>query len=179
MFDELKARFLGLRRKYGRLDRLQERYVEKAGVAFEDLDRLGAEPASRFVDDAPKGLVGLAIIGHGREAKQGESVLDLGAGVEADIADEAVRDFCAHQGFLEGAREEVVAVEDCHLRPTGALPFSSDQRVGETRRLGDRRSRPRWPLSGGSDILGGLWPPSSVRRRRWGRWSGSLRRAGF
>ena len=103
MFDELKARFLGLRRKCGCLDRLQERYVEKAGVAFEDLDRLGAEPASRFVDDAPKGLVGLAIVGHGREAKQGESVLDLGAGVEADIADEAVRDFRAHQGFLEGA----------------------------------------------------------------------------
>ena len=109
---------------------------KKAGVAFEDLDRLGAEPASRFVDDAPKGLVGLAIVGHGREAKQGESVLDLGAGVEADIADEAVRDFRAHQGFLEGAREEVVAVEDGHLRPTGALPFSGDQRVGETRRLG-------------------------------------------
>src|SRR5271168_797693 len=103
MFDELKARFLGPRRKCGCLDRLQERHVKKAGIAFEDLDRLGAEATSWFVDDAPKGLVGLAIVGHGREAKQGESVLNLGAGVEADIADEAVRDFRAHQGFLEGA----------------------------------------------------------------------------
>ena len=103
MFDELKARFLGLRRKCGGLGRLQERHVEESGVAFEDLDRLGVEPTSRFVDDAPKGLVGLAIVGHGREAKQGESVLDLRAGVEADIADEAIRDCRAHQGFLEGA----------------------------------------------------------------------------
>src|SRR5580693_4596017 len=136
MFDELKARFLGLRRKYGRLDRLQERYVEKAGVPFEDLDRLGAEPAPRFVDDAPKGLVGLAIVGHGREAKQGESVLDLGAGIEADVADEAVRDFRAHQGFLERSREEVVAVEDGQLRPTGAFPL-----FGRSARRRDRPPR--------------------------------------
>jgi hypothetical protein len=108
----------------------------KSWRPVEDLDRLGAEAAPRFVDDAPKSLVRLAIVGDGREAKQGESVLDLGADVEADIADEAVRDFRAHQGFLEGAREEVVAVEDGHLRPTGAFPFSGDQRVGETGRLG-------------------------------------------
>src|SRR6202044_2603380 len=101
MFDELKARFLGLRRECGCLDRLQERYVEKAGVAFEDLDRLGAEAASQFVEDAPKSLVGLKIVGTGRAAKQGESVVDLGAGGDADIPDKAVRDFPPHQGFLE------------------------------------------------------------------------------
>ena len=96
---------------------------------------MAPKPSSRFVDDTPKGFVGLAIVGHGRETKQGESVLDLGAGVEADVANEAVWDFCAHQGFLEGAREEVVA-ERTAIPPNGRPPFSSDQRVGETRRFG-------------------------------------------
>ena len=62
LLDELKARFLGFRRKCGGLDRLQERNAEESGVALEDLDRLGAEAAPRFVDDAPKGFVRLALL---------------------------------------------------------------------------------------------------------------------
>ena len=67
--DELKPRFLRLWRQCGRLDRFQERNAEECGVAFEDLDRLRAEAAAGFVDDAAKSLVRLAIVGHGREAK--------------------------------------------------------------------------------------------------------------
>ena len=43
LLDELKTGFLGLRRKCGCLDRLQEGNAEESGVALEDLDRLGAE----------------------------------------------------------------------------------------------------------------------------------------
>ena len=64
-----------------------------------------------------------------------QSVLDLGAGVEADIADEAVGNSAPHQGLLEAAREEVVAIEDGHLRPTGALALAGQQRLGEACRF--------------------------------------------
>ena len=104
---------------------------KKVGVALEHLDRLRAEAAAGFVDDAAKSFVRLPIVGHGREAQQRQRVLDLGAGVEADVPDEAVGNPRPHQGLLEAAGEEVVAIENRHLGPTSALALAGQQRLGE------------------------------------------------
>ena len=95
-----------------------------------------AEAAAGFVDDAAKSFVRLPIVGHGRKAQQRQRVLDLGASVEADVPDETIGDPGPHQGFLEAAGEEVVAIENRHLGPTSAFALAGQQRLGEASGFG-------------------------------------------
>ena len=63
----------------------------------------------------------MAIVRGCGKAQEGERVLDFGALVESDVADDDIRNARAHQGFLVAARHKVIAIEDCDFVPAGAL----------------------------------------------------------
>ena len=125
----------GVRRKRGRFESGEKRDVAERRLLLDDRERIRAEAAPRLVDDAAQGLVRLPIVGEGRETKIGERNLDLGAGVEADVADDLLRDLGAHQRPFEGPRERVRAIEDRHVGPGGAFGASGVKRAREARGL--------------------------------------------
>ena len=98
-------------------------------LLLEDGKSLWTEAARRGVDDAPERLVRLAVVGGRRKPKQGKGILDFQALIEADIADERIRDARPHQCFFEQPAQRIAAVENGNFVPGDAFcPASHDLR---------------------------------------------------
>ena len=115
----------------------KQRDLPPGRLVLDGSDRLRPEPARRDVDDPPEGLVAPArSSGVAAEAQQRERILDFGALVEADVADEDVGDAGAHQRLLEAARQGVAAVEDRDVVPAATLGVPALDLGDDAERLG-------------------------------------------
>src|SRR5208283_919023 len=113
-------------------------HIAEGGLGLKDLHGFGAVAAAWLVDDAAEGLVRLAIVRGCGKAQEGERVLDFGALVEADVADDDIGNARAHQGLLVAARHKVVAIEDCDFVPADALGTAALDLQGERAGFGLR-----------------------------------------
>ena len=92
--------------------------IPKGGAFFardraQGVDGDFADAARRRIEHAQEGHV---VVGEDGQAHVGEDVLDLGALVEAEAAQQAVANAAAAKGFFKGARLRVGAVEHGDVR---------------------------------------------------------------
>ena len=104
-----------------RLDGLEKRDIAERCFRFEGFHGFGAKAAARRVDDSSEGFVRLPALGGCGEPEKRQCILDFGALVKPNVADESVRDMGAHECFFEPTAHEVVAIENCHFIEAGAF----------------------------------------------------------
>ena len=108
-----------------------KRLLRGARVAVDGGDRLVAEPALGLIDDAlEREVVGRLA----DQAKVGDGVADLGAFVEAEAADDLVRQPDRDEALLELAGLELGANEDCNVVERAAASAFGTSASSPTRR---------------------------------------------